>query len=53
VNPGTTRPENFGLCQSIDAVVPQARAMAMEEDIRNSQAYGIIHAIIWTTSLPS
>jgi putative ABC transport system permease protein len=39
------------LCQRIDAVVPEARAVLAGENIRDSQAYRIIRAMSWGTSL--
>lgn len=51
VTPGTTRPEISELCQRIDALVPQARAKPLEDDIRSSEAYRIIHAMSWGASL--
>jgi len=39
------------LCQKINAVVPEARAMVAGENMRDSEAYRIIRAMSWGTSL--
>jgi putative ABC transport system permease protein len=51
VTPGTSQEEMSDLCQRIDAVVPEARAVLAGENIRDSQAYRIIRAMSWGTSL--
>jgi putative ABC transport system permease protein len=51
VTPGTTREEMAELIKRIDAVVPEGRAVMADENIRDSQAYRIIHAMSWGTSL--
>jgi len=51
VTPGTTKEEMSELCQKINAVAPEARAVVAGENIRNSQAYRIIRAMSWGTSL--
>jgi putative ABC transport system permease protein len=51
VTPGTTKEEITGLIERINAVVPEARAVTAGENIHDSQAYKIIHAMSWGTSL--
>jgi putative ABC transport system permease protein len=49
--PGTTREELTRLCDQISGLVPEARAIIAEEHIRDSQAYRMISAMSWGTSL--
>ena len=49
--PGTTRDELTRLCEQINAVVPESRAVIAGEHIRDSQAYRMISAMSWGTSL--
>jgi putative ABC transport system permease protein len=49
--PGTTREELNGLCDKITSLVPEARAVIAGEHIRDSQAYKMIRAMSWGTSL--
>jgi putative ABC transport system permease protein len=49
--PGTTREELTQLCGQINGLVPEARAVVADEHIRDSQAYRIINAMSWGTSL--
>jgi putative ABC transport system permease protein len=51
VTPGTTTEEITQLCERITSLVPEARAVAAGEHIRDSQAYRIIRAMSWGTSL--
>jgi putative ABC transport system permease protein len=51
VTPGTTREELARLCEQITGLVPEARAVIAGEHIRDSQAYRIISAMSWGTSL--
>jgi putative ABC transport system permease protein len=51
VTPGTTKEETAELCDRITNLIPEARAVAAGENIRNSQAYRIIRAMSWGTSL--
>jgi len=49
--PGTTKQEMTRLCEQISGLVPEARAEIAGEHIRDSQAYRIISAMSWGTSL--
>ena len=51
VTPGTSREEVTRLCEQITALVPEARAVIAGEHIRDSQAYKMIRAMSWGTSL--
>jgi putative ABC transport system permease protein len=51
VTPGTTREELARLCEQISGLVPEARAVIAGEHIRDSQAYRMISAMSWGTSL--
>ena len=51
VTPGTTRDQLNQLCEQISTVVPEARAVIAGEHIRDSQAYKMIRAMSWGTSL--
>jgi len=51
VTPGTTKEELDQLCQKITSLVPEARAVIAGEHIRDSQAYKMIRAMSWGTSL--
>lgn len=51
VTPGTSREELTRLCEQITALVPEARAVIAGEHIRDSQAYRMIRAMSWGTSL--
>ncbi len=51
VTPGTTKEELRQLCDQISALVPEARAVIAGEHVRDSQAYKIIRAMSWGTSL--
>ena len=51
VTPGSTKDEVSGLCEKITALVPEARAVIAGEHIRDSQAYKMIRAMSWGTSL--
>jgi len=51
VTPGTTKEELARLCEKIDSVVPEARAVIAGEHMRDSQAYRMISAMSWGTSL--
>lgn len=39
------------VCRQIDRLIPEARAMPAGENIANSQAYRIVQAMSWSTSL--
>ena len=51
VTPGMSKEEISQLCDKITAVVPEARAVVAGEHIRDSQAYKMIRAMSWGTSL--
>ena len=51
VTPGTTKDEMNQLCEQITGVAPEARAVIAGEHIRDSQAYKMISAMSWGTSL--
>ncbi len=51
VTPGTSREELTQLCGQITRLVPEARAVIAAEHIRDSQAYHMISAMSWGTSL--
>jgi putative ABC transport system permease protein len=48
---GTTKEELTRLCEQITGLVPEARAVIAGEHIRDSQAYKMISAMSWGTSL--
>jgi putative ABC transport system permease protein len=48
---GTTKEELTRLCEQITGLVPEARAVIAGEHIRASQAYRMISAMSWGTSL--
>jgi putative ABC transport system permease protein len=51
VTPGTAKEELTRLCEQITELVPEARAVIAGEHIRESQAYRMISAMSWGTSL--
>jgi putative ABC transport system permease protein len=51
VTPGTTKEQVSQLCEQITALIPEARAVIAGEHIRESQAYRMIRAMSWGTSL--
>jgi putative ABC transport system permease protein len=51
VTPGTSKEELTRLCEQITGLVPEARAVIAGEHIRDSQAYRMISAMSWGTSL--
>jgi putative ABC transport system permease protein len=51
VTPSTSSDEVKNLCQQIDKLIPEARAMVAGEHISNSEAYRIVQAMSWGTSL--
>jgi putative ABC transport system permease protein len=51
VTPGTSAKEVEQLCNQIDQVVPEGRAMLASENIANSEAYRMVQAMSWSTSL--
>jgi putative ABC transport system permease protein len=51
VTPGTTREQLTRLCEQISGLVPEARAVIADEHMRQSQAYRMISAMSWGTSL--
>lgn len=48
---GLTEEELRQLCEKINAVVPEAKAVAANQHIRSSQAFRMINAMSWGTSL--
>lgn len=51
VKPGLKEDELQGVCEQINSVVPEARAMAAGEHIAHSEAYRFVRAMSWSTSL--
>lgn len=51
VTPGLSESGMKDLCDEITRLVPEARASAANEHIRNSQGFRIINAMSWGTSL--
>jgi putative ABC transport system permease protein len=51
VTPSTSAGDVERLCEQINKLVPEARAMVAGEHISNSQAYRIVQAMSWGTSL--
>ena len=51
VTSGTSKEELTRLCEQITGLVPEARAVVAGEHIRDSQAYRMISAMSWGTSL--
>jgi len=51
VTPSTSADEVEKLCEQINKLVPEGRAVAASENISNSQAYRIVRAMSWGTSL--
>src|SRR5262249_8017449 len=51
VTPSTTAGEVEQLCEQVNKLIPEGRAMAASENISNSQAYRIVQAMSWGTSL--
>jgi putative ABC transport system permease protein len=51
VTPGTGKEEMARLCERITGLVPEARAVIAGDHIHNSQAYRMISAMSWGTSL--
>jgi putative ABC transport system permease protein len=51
VTPSTSTEEVQRLCEQINRLVPEGRAMVASENIVNSQAYRIVQAMSWGTSL--
>jgi putative ABC transport system permease protein len=49
--PGTTKEELTRLCAQITGLIPEARAVIASDHIRDSQAYRMIRAMSWGTSL--
>jgi putative ABC transport system permease protein len=49
--PGTTDEGMRELCEQINQKIPEAKAVAAGEHIRNSQAFKMINAMSWGTSL--
>jgi putative ABC transport system permease protein len=49
--PGMSEDEVRHLCEQINTLIPEARAMVAGEHLGNSQAYRIISAMSWGTSL--
>lgn len=49
--PGMSEEEMKGLCEEINKVVPEAKALIAGEHIANSQFYNLLHAMSWGTSL--
>ena len=51
VTPGTTEAEVKELCQQINKLIPEGKAVPAAENISNSQGYRFIRAMSWGTSL--
>jgi putative ABC transport system permease protein len=51
VTPSTKGEDIQRLCDQIDGLVPEGRALPASENISNSQGYRIIRAMSWATSL--
>jgi putative ABC transport system permease protein len=51
VTPATSAKEVEGLCEQINTLVPEGRAVVAGEHISNSQAYRMARAMSWGTSL--
>ena len=51
VTPSTSTKDVEQLCEQINSRVPEARAMVAGDNISNSQAYRIVQAMSWGTSL--
>jgi putative ABC transport system permease protein len=51
VTPSTSTDDVERLCEQINKLVPEARAMVAGEHISNSEAYRIVQAMSWGTSL--
>lgn len=51
VTPSTTEAEVKQLCEQINRLVPEAKAMLAGDHIGNSQAYRFVQAMSWGTSL--
>jgi putative ABC transport system permease protein len=51
VKPPASDQAVHALCQQIDQLIPEARAMPAGENIANSQAYRMVKAMSWGTSL--
>ncbi len=51
VTPGTSARDVERLCDEINRLVPEGRAVAASEHINNSQAYRMAQAMSWGTSL--
>jgi putative ABC transport system permease protein len=49
--PGTNENDAKALCEEINRVVPEGRAMLVSEHLSNSQGYRMIKAMSWGTSL--
>jgi len=49
--PGTSEEQMHKLCEQMNALVPEARAMIASENLSNSQGYRIVKAMSWGTSL--
>jgi len=51
VTPGMSEAGVRELCDRISALIPEAKARPVSENIRNSQGFKIINAMSWATSL--
>ena len=51
VTPGSSEEEINKLCEQINGLVPEGRAMVASENLVNSQGYRFIKAMSWGTSL--
>jgi putative ABC transport system permease protein len=51
VKPGSTEEDIQRVCEAINRVVPEAKAMSAGEHIANSEAYRFVQAMSWSTSL--
>jgi putative ABC transport system permease protein len=51
LTPGTSRADIQSLCEQIDQVVPEARAIVASENLNQSEISRIVGAMSWSTSL--
>jgi putative ABC transport system permease protein len=51
LTPGTSRPDVQRLCEQIDQLIPEARAIVASENLNQSEISRIVGAMSWSTSL--
>ena len=51
LKPGTSRPDVQRLCEQIDQLIPEARAIVASENLNQSEISRIVGAMSWSTSL--